>query len=319
MNSEVTDDNKVYEIDNRDRWQTRVRNTRHCSSLGKNILDVPDWCRVGYAPIWQFFGAAINLLDMIRIDGTKLYTLARTLAQLETSLNVLPASPVDSQPLEDNARHVQSERFKRYRRVLKSCGLRVTVKSADRTLKELNDPRFNADSLTRALRELHNCITYEIGDISFWRIEYPDFLAKDGLNLNNKFEVAHKDAEEAGKCLAFDRNTAAVFHLMRVMEVGLRALGKSLNDPSLDPQRNPNWETILRKCDNELKKEYADRTPEWNSDAPFFSTATANLRAVKDAWRNSTLHIDRYYDGEEAREVWNAVKAFMRHLSLKLG
>jgi hypothetical protein len=51
----------------------------------------------------------------------------------------------------------------------------------------------------------------------------------------------------------------------------------------------------------------------------FFSNATADLRSVKDAWRNPTLHIERIYDGEEASEIWNAVKTFMRGLAQKLG
>ena len=69
-----------------------------------------------------------------------------------------------------------------------------------------------------------------------------------------KFPSASFDIEEAGKCLALDRSTATIFHLVRIIETGLRTLGKSLNDPSLDPIRNPTWETILRKCDEELKK-----------------------------------------------------------------
>ena len=115
-----------------------------------------------------------------------------------------------------------------------------------------------------------------------------------------------------------DGNTACVFHLMRVMEHGLRVLGKSLNEPSLDPSRNPSWEVILRKCDEQLKLPIKDRCTEWKTDDLFFSTATANLRSVKNAWRNPTLHIERSYDEETALEVFNATKAFMRHLATKL-
>jgi len=139
-----------------------------------------------------------------------------------------------------------------------------------------------------------------------------------GQEVHSRFHTANYDMNEAGKCLSFGRNTAAVFHLMRVLEVGLRALGKALNDPSLDSKRNPNWETILRKCDQELQKPHKDRSPEWAADEPFFSTATVNLRAVKDAWRNPTMHVEQVYDDEQAREVWSSARAFMRHLATKL-
>jgi hypothetical protein len=131
--------------------------------------------------------------------------------------------------------------------------LNFTLKSVDRTLSALEgNEAFDTSQFSAALRELHTYIIDEIDSVNFWRVERPGFLAKDSLELGDRFKIAHKDAEEAGKCLAFDRNTAAVFHLMRVMEVGLRELAKSLNDSSLDPRANPSWEKILERCDREL-------------------------------------------------------------------
>jgi hypothetical protein len=133
-----------------------------------------------------------------------------------------------------------------------------------------------------------------------------------------RFGPIEFDVEEAGKCYAAGRDTASVFHLMRIMEVGLRALGASLNDPRLDPKRNPSWDAILQKCSEELDKPLKDRSVEWRQDEEFYSYATANLRAVKNAWRNPTIHVERRYEPDEAEDVWNAVRAFMRHLSQKL-
>lgn len=96
-----------------------------------------------------------------------------------------------------------------------------------------------------------------------------------GEEIPAKFPSARDDIEEAGKCLAFGRGTGCVFHLMRVMEVGLRGLGQSLNEPSLDPKRNPSWEAILGRGDKELQKKLSDRSPEWRADETFFSTAQA--------------------------------------------
>jgi hypothetical protein len=139
-----------------------------------------------------------------------------------------------------------------------------------------------------------------------------------GPEVTRAFPSAGYDIEEAGKCLALARCTACVFHLMRVMELSLKTLGKTLNDPRLDPKRNPSWDAILKKCKEELEKERTKRAPEWASDDVFFSGAATMLMGVKDAWRNPTMHVEINYDEERALDVWNHVRAFMHHLATKL-
>jgi hypothetical protein len=139
-----------------------------------------------------------------------------------------------------------------------------------------------------------------------------------GNEVAERFPSAAVDIEESGKCLALNRATACVFHLMRVMEVGLRALATSLSDPRIDPKTNPTWHNILKKGDDELQKPIAQRAPEWVADEKFFSEAQATLRAVQFAWRNPTMHVAINYDVEKAGDVMQSVKGFMRHLASKL-
>lgn len=47
-----------------------------------------------------------------------------------------------------------------------------------------------------------------------------------GQVVFDNFPSAIDDVVEAGNCLAMDRSTAAVFHLMRVMESALKVLGR---------------------------------------------------------------------------------------------
>ena len=49
-----------------------------------------------------------------------------------------------------------------------------------------------------------------------------------GERVLDAFPSIGYDAREAGRCIALDRTTAAVFHCMRIMEVGLEALSKDL-------------------------------------------------------------------------------------------
>ncbi len=133
------------------------------------------------------------------------------------------------------------------------------------------------------------------------------------------FPSAAFDIEEASKCLAFRRNTACVFHLMRVMGVGLTALGKTLNEKTLDASRNLTWDNVLSRCVRELGEKISGKSVEWQSDKEFYAKATATLLAVKDAWRNPNAHeVGQKYTDEEAEDIYRTARSFMRHLATKL-
>ena len=176
------------------------------------------------------------------------------------------------------------------------------------------------DYVMRLEDELDHRLLDEMKSRRFYCIEPDKMEFVDGKNLfgqevTGAFPSTIIDIEEAGKCLAFERWTAVVFHLMRVMESGLRVLGRSLNLPATT---NRNWETVLQRCDKELGKPNSQRSPEWALDDAFYSEASTMLRSVKDAWRNPTMHIGQVYTQAQAEDVWNSVRAFMRKLATKL-
>ena len=49
-----------------------------------------------------------------------------------------------------------------------------------------------------------------------------------GKDVHEKIPKARQDIKESGNCLAAELHTAAVFHLMRVAEHGLRKLARRL-------------------------------------------------------------------------------------------
>jgi len=204
-----------------------------------------------------------------------------------------------------------------------SYGLAASKTTTRRAIDQLAERKMDSEQLRALSEELHGRLRDELRAAYFLHLtprEADLFSQPRDLweAVVDRYPSAIRDIEEASKCLAVNRNTACVFHLMRLLERGLRTLGGALNDPGLDPKRNPSWDAILRKCDDELRKPVKDRCAEWRTDDAFFSTATANLRAVKDAWRNPTMHVEKHYDSEEAREIYSAARAFMRHLAGKL-
>lgn len=128
-----------------------------------------------------------------------------------------------------------------------------------------------------------------------------------------KFSVAVFDVEEAGKSYALGRYTASVFHLQRVVETGLKALAVKLGK-SFD--RN-SWESHLKDIERELEARYGAAPPR-DEEGMFYAEAASQIGHVKHAWRNPTMHVDKTYIPEVALDIWNAVKAFMRHLSTRL-
>ena len=202
-------------------------------------------------------------------------------------------------------------------------GFNTSAVTARRALDMFSRPNPEWERLRLLAHELHGRLRDEMASTMFLSLsmEEANFYSnprKGWEEVVTGFSSIIVDIEDAGKCFGVNRYTACVFHLMRVVELGLRVLGKSLNDPNLDPKLNPSWDRILSRCDKELQKPHMDRSSEWRRDDAFFSTATANLRAVKDAWRNPGLHIEKQYTGEEAEEIWIAVRGFMRHLATKL-
>ncbi|MGA2270227.1 MAG: hypothetical protein ABSH44_17280 [Bryobacteraceae bacterium] len=116
------------------------------------------------------------------------------------------------------------------------------------------------------------------------------------------FPSAEDDIREAGNCFALDRPTATVFHLMRVMEAGLKAVSKALG-----VAYSSNWGACI-----------ADIEKQGQQSDPFFKEAVAYLRSVKNVWRNPTMHIERMYSEPEAERIFQAVQAFMVHLATQL-
>lgn len=100
--------------------------------------------------------------------------------------------------------------------------------------------------------------------------------------------IARLDFEEAGKCLAFERATAAAFHLMRGTESVLRDFYFSVVKQKR--LKKPMWGGILDQLE-------ARRTP-----PP--AALLATLRSIKDNFRNPTQHPDKVYDLDEVQDLF---------------
>jgi len=167
-------------------------------------------------------------------------------------------------------------------------------------------------------KELIGRIEDEIGAISFlslstldakrWSAQMPF-----GEEVYSRFPSAIVEIEEASKCLAVERSTAAVFHLMRTMEVALKVAAVELGIPYA-----PSWEPYLKQIHTRIDQKWRKKGVQWKRDEPFFREVLGHLQAVKVAWRNPTMHVVNQYTLEQAEDIFNAVRGFMRHLATRL-
>lgn len=116
------------------------------------------------------------------------------------------------------------------------------------------------------------------------------------------------DMDEAARCFAFERPTATIFHLMRVTEYALNAIADLLGIQD----HNPTWEPIIRKIDAELKLDYSKR--QYKGDQDLLANMSTHLHAVKTAWRNKTMHVEKINTMEHAKEIYDATCGLMRYM-----
>ena len=131
-----------------------------------------------------------------------------------------------------------------------------------------------------------------------------------GAKVNDRFSKAIDDIEDAKKCAALGQGTASVMHLMRIMEIGLKEIASGLGIPYA-----PSWESYLSQIQSNIALNHKKKTTKWKSIEKFYRDVSGDLISVKQAWRNPTMHIERRYSPEEAREIMASVKTFMQRLA----
>lgn len=108
--------------------------------------------------------------------------------------------------------------------------------------------------------------------------------------FNSLPEIARYDFEEAGLCIAFERSTAAAFHILRATEAVLRLYRKKYIWPA---KENLTWGQIV----HELKNKQKGKKPD--------SVLIDNLGNICNSFRNPTQHPEKIYDIYEVQDLFN--------------
>lgn len=217
--------------------------------------------------------------------------------------------------------HVEPEYLK--------VGLKLTAATIRDLLQDLKGPSLQSHNfqwLLDQINNIENLADKELREKAFFYVppERTKFFRREGeppsfgQPVADSFSGASYDIHEAGFCMGLARWTASVFHLMRVLEVGLAALGAKF-DVSLE---HTNWAPAIEQIDSRIKGMHKDPSwkalPDCKEQQEFYSQAASHFEVLKNAWRNYTMHRRGFYTEEQAEEIYNNVRGFMQKLATRL-
>jgi hypothetical protein len=198
-------------------------------------------------------------------------------------------------------------------------GTKVTSIAAHRLLTQLKG--LSNDGLQQGIYDIDSRLADELSLTTLFVLEsdkqgyFEPSEPLFGKDVEVKFPSVSFELDEAAKCFALGRSTAAVFHLMRLMEIGINAVASCLSIPPPTRGGDRNWGAISKKIKDEMERRNA--SGRW-ADKEFFAAVYASLDAVRVAWRNTTMHVDNKYSEEESEHIFGAIRGFMRRLASRL-
>lgn len=255
-----------------------------------------------------------NRFEMKDLFLPNLLMLAKELGRLaEEYANSKPGELLEDQVRENNVRILQS-----YAKDFADLELPMCRLQAERLAEQMDG---DANGIGKGFADLYSRMEDECGLRKFLILSskqadliFPSSPAF-GTEVSQKLPKTAFEVDEASKCLGVGLDTAAVFHLMRVVEIGIEAVRKSLAIPDPIRAAERNWGVMIKKINEAVsdKKQLMSQP-----DTQFFIEIQASLDAVRNAWRNATMHVESKYTADEAEHIFIAVKGFMRKVATRM-
>jgi hypothetical protein len=278
----------------------------------------------------------VSLWDMLEVKGSEFlnaYQMVCTLVQScqEAKDRGLPILLVESSIteyiesidlLERHCAELELPLSTKSARKLKECfeSSEAIPKGRKFSLMQVHDLYRAIDEFTRRIRDEYTTRVFLA--VPYGRAKYyadPKAFfgnqAWDALPTRGQFEM-----EEACRSFALARSTAAVFHVMRLLEVAIGAVRSSLGLPAPIKPSERNWGVILKSIKDEIGSRNAKGGKGWAKplDRSFFDEVYLLLSAVRDTWRNPTMHVENKYTEEEAENILGTARAFVRKVAARM-
>lgn len=262
----------------------------------------------------------VDLYTMLIIFAPAFVEVHKIFTQEQMRLlfqNIMQDQIKANQPLTDKHRSDLLSALNKLKELTKALNCRMTEMEIDRSSEILKNNQCTYRTAAQYWESIENRYMDEIKNQEFIKIDNDKInYCLDPIDfywgeIKDKYVDMLEDLSESGKCYGFERPTACVFHLMRVMEKALQIFGSKLGINPIDSRnKEKNWQPIL----NEINKaiQMLDQSdPKTKS----YAEASAHLYNVKLAWRNEVMHPKQTYTDEEAKNIMFAVNIFLKDLS----
>jgi hypothetical protein len=250
----------------------------------------------------------VSLLDVLRYAAEDFWKACELLTLLA------------GEPLVLSHPNGRKNAFAALNQLLAHCGklkIKVSLKEAEKMLPVFNSPDPDPETIRILAARLSSVIHSELDSELFFqmeptRLEYwgTDWLL--GSPIYHAFPMAHEEIQSAGRCYAYGEPVACVFHLMRVIDAGLRSVADSLNIP----YNARNWSGIADKLQSNMEEKYKNKTDDWKQKEPFYASILTDIQSISRAHRNPVLHeVEKKYTDADAFYLLTVTERFMGHLA----
>lgn len=185
---------------------------------------------------------------------------------------------------------------------------------------------YRLTELIHDLKDLDDAIAKDLGDKMFICLQpreealyqKPEMFGPD---VKTKFPLANQDITIAGTCYAMNDYQGCVFHLMRAVEYGSRAMLKELGIQTHGnkPVELCDWGELQTALDAQLpllsKGKLNDRQK--MSDFEWYSYPIHELGKFR-VWRNKVSHLREPFLPGQTKDIIDATERYMRHLAERI-
>jgi hypothetical protein len=259
---------------------------------------------------------------MLEVNGQE---FMQAVSNIEYALAVIRNVGTDeqrSEKLDQKSREDMVWRFGVINSSAQRLHANLTCVSISRVLSALNNESdISWKEIEQVLSDIRSRLNDELGQINLFVIE-PALVRylKNGADLTgplvcDRLPSVIFEIEEACKCLVMGRPTASAFHSMRALEIGIKVLAKYLDVPDPVKPAERNWNFLLRNLKGNLDEKYSSELRLPGSEGAKMESLYATLDAVKNPWRNATMHVDATYQPFEADHILQAVHIFLIRLA----
>lgn len=282
------------------------------------MISRADKCRASDLACWHQPAGShrlVSLWDMLCVHANDFVLLMKHLERIKWGLkDLIPRVASSNSSTQDEVRKIFNDSVSVLVSVIGPICKRLELDSASAMIVRMQQTKYECDGLLAAIEQLTDRVEDQLASRIFWfvepsRVKYFGDEPAFGLRVLDAFPEMTADLKDAHVCLGAGCWTAAVYHLMRVMEYALVQLTKKLAITIKDIEYKT-WGELLSQI-NAAVAVLPNKTPAQQS----FSAAAIHLRQVKNAWRDPTMHNRRHYDQTEAEAIFDNVKTFVVELT----